>query len=376
MALRVSSLLRELAPDWPIVLVCPEGGDSAAANGVSLAAEINVKRAGQWMYLPTQYDVRPLVKIVSAAVNTHRPDIALFWGGMEYLHDSVPNMPVSISDRVDCMTLSAWRALTHSRTYAEVRQRVANLAYVFRYEFQMRHESKATVVVGGADADVLTRIVRVPNVRVIANGVAIPNLGVVRRAPRPTVMFTGVMSYQPNVDAVLYFADKVWPAVQQRLPDSIFQIVGRSPAPEVVALSRRPGIEILADVKSVQQCLAEAWLAVAPMQTGAGIKNKILEAWSVSTPVAMTPIATNGLSQAPSELLLTGEGMQLADIVVRLLTDSARRNALGQLARSTAQNSFSWRSKGVAFSNLLREVLDSSRTTGYAPPRYEARAEA
>lgn len=375
MARRVSSLLRELAPHWPIVLICPEGGESGAENGVSLTEEINVERAGEWMYLPAQYDVRPLVKAASSAVAAHRPQLALFWGGMEYLHAVVPNMPLSVSDRVDCMTLAAWRSLTHGRSYREIRQRLSNLAYVLRYEFQMRHESAATVVVGAADADVLTRVVRVPNVHVIPNGVDLPEFGTVKRSARPTVMFTGVMTYRPNVEAVLYFADDVWPSVHRRMPDSVFQIVGRSPAPEVLALTQRAGIEVLPDVKSIQRCLAEAWLAVAPMQTGAGIKNKILEAWSVCTPVAMTPIATNGLSDAPAELLLTAEGNELADMIVQLLANSARRAALGQLARTTAQTSFSWASQGIAFDRLLREVEESSKAVGYSP-RYKVRAEA
>lgn len=356
MALRVSRLLEELAPLWPIVLVCPEGGESAVANGVRLVAEINVPRSGQWMYLPSQYDVRPLVKTVAEATHTYEPSVALFWGGMEYLRGPIPALPVSISDRVDCMTLSTWRALLHARGYLELRQRLSNFAHAVRYEFQMRHESAATVVVGDSDADVLRRYIGVRNVQVITNGVDVQQVGSVRRAPRPTVMFTGVMSYQPNVDAVLYFADKIWPAVQRRVPGAVFQIVGRSPSPEIVELGARPGIEVLADVPSVQACLAEAWIAVAPMRTGAGIKNKILEAWSVGTPVAMTPIATNGLAQAPRELLLTADGAELSNLLSDLLLDEQRRTSIGNLARSTANTAFSWRSKGIAFDQLLRSV--------------------
>jgi glycosyltransferase involved in cell wall biosynthesis len=363
MALRVSRLLEELAPRWSVVLICPEGGESAAANGVSLAAEITVDRGGRWMYLPSQYDVRPFVKIVAETIRAHRPNLALFWGGMEYLRAAIPEMPPSVSDRVDCMTLATWRSLVHARGYSELRQRLSNFAHVTRYEFQVRHESVATVVVGESDADVLRRIIRVPNVHLIPNGVDIPDLGPVKRSEHATVMFTGVMSYQPNIDAVLYFADEVWPAVHERVRDAMFQIVGRNPAPEVLELAKRPGIEILADVKSVQACLAEAWLAVAPMRTGSGIKNKILEAWSVGTPVIMTPMATNGLTEAPDDLLLAAEGLELSALVAELLIDRQRRELLGKLARTTAQAKFSWHSKGVAFDQLLRDVSRESTPT-------------
>ena len=356
MALRVSRLLQELSPRWSIVLICPVGGESAAENGVAVRAEINVDRSGRWMYLPAQYDVRPFVKTVAETIRVHRPSVALFWGGMEYLRGAIPEMPISVSDRTDCMTLAAWRALLHARGYAELRGRLSHFVHVARYEFQMRRASVATVVVGDTDARVLSRIIGVRNVLVIPNGVDVPDVRAVKRSLRPLVMFTGVMAYQPNVDAALYFADQVWPAVLERLPDAVFQIVGRSPTPAIAELASRAGIEVVPDVESVQAHLARAWLAVAPMRTGAGIKNKILEAWSVGTPAVMTPIATNGLNQAPPELLLAAEGVELSKLVGDLLLDAKRRTELGDLARDTAKMAFSWRSSGVVLDQLLRDV--------------------
>jgi glycosyltransferase involved in cell wall biosynthesis len=255
------------------------------------------------------------------------------------------------------MTLSAWRLLLHSHKGSSLRQRLAQFGYLARYEFSMRHASEAMVVVGEADANVLRRFLRVRNVHVLPNGVEVTPPLDVARAPKPTVMFTGVMNYQPNIDAVVYFADEIWDKVRKSVPDAVFQIVGRSPAPEVSALAGRPGIEVHADVESVRAFLTLAWLAVAPMRTGCGIKNKVLEAWAVGTPAVMTPIATNGLKHAPSELLLTGEGQEMADMIASLLADESRRNALGALARTTAVNAFSWDAPAAALSALLEQVV-------------------
>ncbi|HEX9384453.1 MAG TPA: hypothetical protein VF908_13700, partial [Gemmatimonadaceae bacterium] len=106
------------------------GGESAAENGVAVRAEINVDRSGRWMYLPAQYDVRPFVKTVAETIRVHRPSVALFWGGMEYLRGAIPEMPISVSDRTDCMTLAAWRALLHARGYAELRGRLSHFVHV------------------------------------------------------------------------------------------------------------------------------------------------------------------------------------------------------------------------------------------------------
>jgi len=321
------------------------------------------------MYLPSQYDTEPVVDTVSEAVDAYHPAAALLWGGMEYLQRRIPHMPPSISDRVDCMTLSAWRLLSPAHGYVAMRRQLSHLLYVARYEFKMRSESGATVVVGDADAAVLRRLLRVQNVRVIPNGVDVPANIPSARALQPTVMFTGVLSYQPNIDAVMYFTKEIWPSVRSAVPGAIFQIVGRSPGPDVLALRSRPGVEVHADVASVQSFLARAWVAIAPMRSGSGIKNKILEAWSVGTPALMTPIATNGLGRAPAELLLAAEGDELAELTVALLKDAEWRKSIGALAVRTAQQTFSWRSQAAALHSLLENVAAERDRE----PRTEAR---
>jgi glycosyltransferase involved in cell wall biosynthesis len=356
MALRVSRMIEELSGQWSIVLLCPSGGESAAANGVSLAAEICFARTGQWMYLPSQYDVDPVRRTVAEAIRVHRPSVAILWGGMEYLSLENSDMPPAVSDRVDCMTLSAWRLLSHARGFAAWRRRVSDFVYALQYELRVRRASSATVVVGDEDGRVLRRVLGVRNVHVVPNGVDVPVAVGNDRASRPTVIFTGVLSYQPNIDAVMHFAEHIWPLVRRQISDAVFQIVGRTPGPEVLALGVRPGIEIHADVESVQTFLARAWLAVAPMLTGSGLKNKVLEAWSVGTPAVMTPIATNGLMQAPAALLMTAEGRQFSALVVDLLNDAKRLAELGALARLTAQQTFSWKSQAAAVHALLKSV--------------------
>jgi glycosyltransferase involved in cell wall biosynthesis len=199
-------------------------------------------------------------------------------------------------------------------------------------------------------------VIRVKNVRVVPNGVDVPASPVGIRASRPTVVFTGILSYQPNVDAVLHFANELWPSVRAQVPDAVFQIVGRSPLPEVLELRRHAGIEVHADVPSVQPFLIAAWIAVAPMRSGAGLKNKILEAWAAGTPTAMTAIAANGLSEAPAQLLQIADGDGLARMVAELLKDDVRREHLGALARDTAVNLFSWRRHAASLDSLLEQL--------------------
>lgn len=100
--------------------------------------------------------------------------------------------------------------------------------------------------------------------------------------------------------------------------------------------------------------LASAWVAVAPMRSGAGIKNKILEAWAVGTPVVMTRLAANGLSvRAPLDGLIGDTPDVLARLVGDLLADAGERSRLGIASRETARQDHAWSVAGDRLDALL-----------------------
>jgi glycosyltransferase involved in cell wall biosynthesis len=110
--------------------------------------------------------------------------------------------------------------------------------------------------------------------------------------------------------------------------------------------------------------LGRAWLAVAPMRSGAGIKNKVLEAWAAGTPVVMTQMAGNGLSlDRDAQQLVTDQPKEFAARIVALLDDPAERWRHGASARSLAADRHSWAAAGAQLSALL------AAAAGLAPPR-------
>jgi glycosyltransferase involved in cell wall biosynthesis len=181
-------------------------------------------------------------------------------------------------------------------------------------------------------------------VQVVPNGVV---LGAPARAgdedPLPTVAFTGVLSYEPNVIAALHLADAIWPRVRARVPDARLVLAGRGPGPEILALASRAGIEVQADVPDMAAVLRRAWLAVAPMRSGAGIKNKILEAWAVGRPVVLSPLAANGLQlDAEASRWIAAEPDAAAERIAELLGSSELRRRTGAHLHALAAEHHSW----------------------------------
>jgi glycosyltransferase involved in cell wall biosynthesis len=364
-SLRVTQLLPELAKEWEIHLVAARSPESDDRTGdLGLAVHTAVELGGQVVTMPWQFDAERLRAAVAEIVGMWRPDAALLWSGSEFLAPHL-GVPVVVGDRIDCAALAGWRALPRHRT---LRGRVAGLRIAARaawYERGAVRALTATTVVGDSDAAVLRGLSGRHTVYVVPNGVA---LGSPPRAEwesaEPTIALTGVMSFGPNVEAARYFADQVWPLVYRARPDARFLIAGRSPAPVVAALAERPGILLLPDVPSIEAVLRSCWLAVAPMQTGTGIKNKVLEAWAAGKPVVMSPLARNGLRVGgPVAELVADKPADFASLVVELLGDRERRVRLGLAAQDEVARAHSWWGAANELTHLLRGSTEAITIT-------------
>jgi sugar transferase (PEP-CTERM/EpsH1 system associated) len=112
------------------------------------------------------------------------------------------------------------------------------------------------------------------------------------------VVFTGAMDYTPNVDAVLWFCEAVWPRVRALRPEARLAIVGARPVPRVRALGALPGVVVTGTVPDVRPWFRAARVAVAPLRIARGVQSKVLEALAMGLPVVATPAALEGIRLA------------------------------------------------------------------------------
>ncbi|WP_057833121.1 TIGR03087 family PEP-CTERM/XrtA system glycosyltransferase [Colwellia sp. TT2012] len=140
----------------------------------------------------------------------------------------------------------------------------------------------------------------------------------------PFISFTGAMDYWANVDAVLWFVDKVWPLIIAKQPDAIFCIVGGNPSNEVSALAKQKGIMVTGRVHDVRPFIDKAECVVAPLQIARGIQNKVLEAMSLNKPIVVTSMAMAGINaQQADGIVITDDHNTYAQACLTFLAESA-----------------------------------------------------
>lgn len=348
-SLRVSHLLERLAERWSIVLLAPPS-DIVPAE---IAAHVPVTLRGSGLTYPWRFDQTELRAALDCALHEHRPDRALVWPGAEALWFGRTDLPRAVVDIIDCNPLEFWRGFL---SYRDLRQRYRALSEIVvatRFARRTVRSAMATVCVGEADARWLRWIGGRDSVHVVPNGVDIPPP--IAEGSEPIVSFTGALDYQPNIEAVLYAAEAIWPRIHRAAPQARLVIAGRNPVAEVRALAQQPGIAVAPDVPDMMQVIGRSWVSIAPMRSGVGIKNKVLEAWACGRPVVMSHLATNGLVvPADHSELVAGSAEAMAASVIALLEDGSRRHRLGQSARDNVERHFTWDEAADKLDALLR----------------------
>ena len=206
-------------------------------------------------------------------------------------------------------------------------------------------------------------------VAVVGNGVDLDYFRSAGEAKKPASMvFTGVMDYRPNIDAVVWFCDEILPIVQANIPVANFTICGSRPAPAVRRLAKRRGVRVTGWVADARPYLDRAEIFVAPLRMARGVQNKLLEALAMGLPCVASTAARSGTAVADGQgILATDEPREFARHVIDLLGDSDGRAEMARRARAAAVANYRWEVQLACLDQVIAAVV--SGHCGHQLPR-------
>lgn len=109
-------------------------------------------------------------------------------------------------------------------------------------------------------------------------------------------VFVGNFIHPPNADAVLFLKEQIWPKLSQKLPHTAIHIYGAYPKPKHLNLQdKKKNFFVHGFVEDIDAALQSTRVLLAPLQFGAGLKGKVIDALRNGTPSVLSSVAAEGI---------------------------------------------------------------------------------
>jgi polysaccharide biosynthesis protein PslH len=208
-------------------------------------------------------------------------------------------------------------------------------------------------------------------VAVVPNGVDLDYFAPSMSSVEPhTVVFNGILTYRPNLDAVRHLIEEIWPLVLRRCPEARLKVVGRMTGVDVRDLLQ-PGVELLGEVPDIRPHLQKAAVVAVPIRIGGGTRLKVVEGLAMGKAMVSTSLGCEGVAVRDGEHLLIGDDARaFASRVLDLFDNPAIADKLGRAGRGLVERNYSWDLAGARLQSLYRHIGatgDAGREAGLHP---------
>lgn len=200
------------------------------------------------------------------------------------------------------------------------------------------------LVVSEPEKQEISRRTNQRNIEVIPNGVDTVNFNFNRGRENPnSLIYMGQMNWHPNIDAVVYFLNKVFPLIRKQVSEATLYILGHNPPEKIGKLAEQNNAIITGFVEDVRPYVAQSAVFVVPLRIASGTRLKILEAMAMGKAVVSTGIGCEGLDVTDGKnIVIADKPDEFAESVIKLLQNPSLRKQIGSAARQLVEEQYSW----------------------------------
>jgi sugar transferase (PEP-CTERM/EpsH1 system associated) len=177
-------------------------------------------------------------------------------------------------------------------------------------------------------------------ITIVPNGVDTDYFSVESKEKHADLVFTGNMSYPPNITASKYIVKEILPLLNE---NTKIILAGANPSKEVLAL-HSDQVEVTGWVDDIRKSYISAKVFVAPMFIGTGLQNKLLEAMAIGVPCITTTLANNALgAEEDKEILIANDAESFRDKINELLNDPTKSENISKNAQRFVEENYDWK---------------------------------
>jgi len=157
-----------------------------------------------------------------------------------------------------------------------------------------------------------------------------------------SIVSVAAMDWSPNVEGILWFIAKIWPTIKRKVSRAKLYVVGKNPPTEVKKLAAED-IVVTGFVDDEREYMAKAAVFVVPLNTGGGMRIKILNALAMSKAVVSTSVGCEGIDvENGRNICIADTEKEFAQQIIELLKDKGKREKLGGEGLKLVREKYRW----------------------------------
>ena len=234
-----------------------------------------------------------------------------------------------------------------------------DVSKIHRWEKNYWQKASRVVAMSEADKKEMQRLIPSLTVDLVPNGVDtdfFKEKPIHREKSAKTILFVGNFKWLQNREAVAILVKKIWPIIQKKFPQARLWIVGRFPSYEILKYSSAT-ITVSQDINDIREAYTKSDVMLAPIYGPGGTRYKILEAMATGLPVVTTPTGIEGLgARHGMHALICDSNEELAEGLVKLLTDKQLYRQLRENGRKLVAEKFNWKTIAGSLDRIYEEA--------------------
>ena len=278
--------------------------------------------------------------------------------------ESIRSVP-KILDDIDCRTLALRRRYTFLALKLKPFEKIKYKIQILRAIHQERRiTSKFDFIttVSPVDRDTLRSLSGNKHERIIniPNGISpeLVHYGFKGEEIPDAIGFWGALDFLPNSAAVHFFYNEIFYKYLQH-KGITWYIIGKNPDDKMIEMGKRhKNIIITGFVDDLYSLVSRIPIMINPMQTGGGIKNKVLEAFALERLVISNEMGMEALNAKRGvHYIHAEEPKEFAEKIMKYAKSIHERIGIGKKARRFVLENFTWEKIGEKYLDLIDRAL-------------------
>ena len=213
-----------------------------------------------------------------------------------------------------------------------------------RYEKKIIPKADKVFCVSEKDVEIFNRIFKGKiRFEILPNGVDTEELTLLPYQEKPILIYVGSMKYHPNILAIKWFIEKVFPLVLREIQDVYFYVIGEG-GERLRRYERKYPIKFIGYTEDLKLWYEKAKITIVPLKIGSGTRLKIFESMAYGRPIVSTSIGAEGIEIKNGEEIIIADGhLNFAKSIIYLHRNKEFYEKIRINARRIVEERYDWK---------------------------------